>query len=143
MLEANAIFTLDGIDLTIKCKLEDKMEDIGKNYSTKINKNMNSLLFLYEGNKVNFGLSFKEQANYKDKNNNEMKILVIENENNNNICSKCGEKNNLNFEKSDEIIYIKSNQRNVDCLKMINLWKILNPYIFLKYFFLIWMKELN
>ena len=61
---------------------EDKMNDICKNYSIKINKNMNSLLFLYNGNKVDFDLSFKEQANDIDRNNNQMKILV----------SECGEK---------------------------------------------------
>ena len=94
MSEANVIFTLDGVNLTIQCTTEDKMKDICKSYSTKINKNMNSLLFLYEGNKVNFKLSFKEQANDKDRNNNQMKILV----------SKCDEKNNLNSEKLDEIM---------------------------------------
>ena len=46
MSEANAIFILEGIDLTIKYTMDDKMEDIYKNYSTKINTNMNSLLFL-------------------------------------------------------------------------------------------------
>ena len=60
MSEANIVFTLDGVNLTIHCTTEDKMKDICQNYSTKINKNMDSLLFLYEGNKVNFDLSFKE-----------------------------------------------------------------------------------
>ena len=54
MSEANVDFNLDGIKLTIQCKKEDKMKDICKNYSNKINKNMNSLLFIYEGNEVNF-----------------------------------------------------------------------------------------
>ena len=70
------------------------MKDIYKNYSAKINKNFNSLLFLYEGNKVNFELNFKEQANIIDINNNEMKILVNKNKTNKYILSKCGEKNN-------------------------------------------------
>ena len=78
------------------------MKDICKSYSTKINKNMNSLLFLYKGNKVNFELSFKEQANYLDKNNHQMKILV----------SKCDEKNNLKSEKIDEIILTNNKIKN-------------------------------
>ena len=78
MSEANIIFTLDGVNLTIQCTIEDKMKDICKCYSTKINKNMNSLSFLYEGKKVNIDLSFKEQAIDMDKNNNQMKILVSE-----------------------------------------------------------------
>ena len=94
MSEANVIFTLDGVKLTIQCTTEDKMKDICKSYSININKNMNYLLFLYKGNKVNFDLSFKEQANYTDRNNNQMKILV----------SECDKKNNLNSEKLDEII---------------------------------------
>ena len=94
MSETNVIFSLYGINSTMQCTTEDKMKDICKSYSTKINKNINSLLFLYEGNKVNFELSFKEQANETDRNNQQMKILV----------SECDEKNNLNFEKLDEII---------------------------------------
>ena len=102
MSEASVIFTLDGINLIIQCALGDKMKDICKNYSAKINKNMNSLLFLYKGNKVNFELSFKEQANYLDKNNHQMKILV----------SKCDEKNILNSEKIDEIILTNNKIKN-------------------------------
>ena len=94
MSEANVIFSLDGVNLTIQCRTEEKMKDICKSYSIKINRNMNSLLFLYEGNKVNYELSFKEQANEIDRNNNQMKILV----------SKCDEKNNLNCEKLNEKI---------------------------------------
>ncbi len=93
MSKANVLFTLNGINLTIKCTQEDKMKVICKNYSAEINKNFESLIFLYEGNKVNFELSFKEQANYIDRNNHQMKILV----------SECDEKNNLNSEKLDEI----------------------------------------
>ena len=64
------------------------MKDICKSYLIEINKNMNSLLFLYEGNKVNFDLCFKEQANIIDKNNQEMKIIVNKNKNNcNNIIN--------------------------------------------------------
>ena len=94
MSETNIIFTLDGVNLTIQCTKEDKMKEICKSYSNKINKNMNSLIFLYEGNKVNFELSFKEQANFIDRNNHQMKILVL----------KCDGKINLNSEKLEEII---------------------------------------
>ena len=53
MSEANVIFSLDGIDLTIKCTIEDKMKDISQKYSTKINKNIDSLLFYMKENKLN------------------------------------------------------------------------------------------
>ena len=113
MSEANIVFTLDGVNLTIHCTTEDKMKDLCQNYSTKINKNMDSLLFLYEGNKVNFDLSFKEQANIIDKNNQEMKILVNKNENNcNNIINDITIVNTNNTNS-----YVK----NADCLKNGNL----------------------
>ena len=79
MTEAKVIFTLDGVNLTIQCTTKDKMKDICKRYSIKINKNMNSLLFLYGGNKVNFDLSFEEHASFIDRNSYEMNILVNKN----------------------------------------------------------------
>ena len=51
MSQANVIFTLDGVDLTVQCSPEDKMRDICLRYVTKIESNLNSLLFLYGGNK--------------------------------------------------------------------------------------------
>ena len=63
MSEANVVFTSDEVNLTIKCTTEDKMKNICEKYSIQITKNIDSLLFLYEENKVNFDLSFKEQAN--------------------------------------------------------------------------------
>ena len=104
MSKAKAIFTLDGDKLAIQCKTNDKMRDICQNFSTKINKDMNSLLFLYGGNLVNFELSFNSQASKIDRDKQEMKILVYNNEQENFICPKCGEKIKLNKEKIDELI---------------------------------------
>ena len=72
MLEANVIFTLDGVDVNIQCSKEDKMKDICQKFADKVQKNINSLLFLYGGNQLNFLASFKDLA--KDKN--EIKVLV-------------------------------------------------------------------
>ena len=58
MSEANALFTLDGCDLIIQCSKEDKMRDICQKYATKVNENLNSLLFLYGGGRINFELKF-------------------------------------------------------------------------------------
>ena len=113
MSKTNVVFTLDGVNLTIKFTIEDKMKDICKNYSTKINKNLDSLLFLYKGNKVNFDLSFKEQTNDVDRNNNEIKILLNKNDNNiNNINDNITISHNIK---------INSNSENVDSLKIGNL----------------------
>jgi len=82
----------------------EKMKDICQKYVNKIDKNINSLIFLYGGNQLNFNLNFIEQANRIDKERNVMKILVYKNEDNECICPKCGEKIKLNTEKIDDII---------------------------------------
>ena len=127
MSEANVVFTLDGVNLTIHCTTEDKMKDICQNYSTKINKNMDSLLFLYEGNKVNFDLCFKEQANIIDKNNQEMKLLVIKNEN---ICNNII--NNITVANTNNT---NSNVKNVNCLKNGNLFGNIKSIFFSRILF--------
>ena len=74
MSGAKVIFTLDENDVTIQCSQDEKMRDICQRYANKTDNNINSLLFLYAGKKLNLDLKFKEQANLID--NNEMKILV-------------------------------------------------------------------
>ena len=77
----NVVFTIDGCDITILCSKEEKMKDICQRCATKANININSLLFLYGGNRINFELRFKEQANSLDIDNNKMSILVYKSEN--------------------------------------------------------------
>ena len=104
MAEAKVIFTLNGDNLTIQCSKMDKMRDICQKYATKVNKNIDSLVFLYGGNQINFNLSFNEQASSLDRNNNIMRVLVDEKDNNRLICPKCGEKIKLKIEELDNII---------------------------------------
>ena len=101
MSEANVIFTLDSVNVTVQCSPEDKMRDICHKYGTKIEIDSNSLLFLYGGNQLNMDLRFKEQANSIDKTNKEMKVLVYKIEHDGLICPKCGEKIEINKEKID------------------------------------------
>ena len=109
MSQANVIFTLDGIDLTVQCSLEDKMRDICLKYVAKIGAHLNSFWFLYGGNQLNLDLRFKEQASLIDKENNKMRVLVYKNEEDGFICPKCGEKIKLNTEKIDDIILSNNN----------------------------------
>ena len=113
MSEANILFTLDGCNTTIQCSKEDKMRDICQKYATKVNENLNSLLFLYGGSRINFELKFKEQANSLDIDNNKMSILVYKNENDEFVCPKCGEKLKLDTTKIDEIISSNNNIKNL------------------------------
>ena len=68
------------------------------------------------GNQLNFLLSFKDLA--KDKN--EMKVLVYTNENDDEfMCPKCGEKIKLNTEKIDDIISSINNlKETIDSVKL-------------------------
>ena len=89
MSEAKIIFNLDGIDINIPCSTEDKIKDICQKYVTKIESDINSLLFLYGGNQMNMELRFKEQAKLMDLDRKEMKVLVYKKENDDIICPHC------------------------------------------------------
>ena len=117
MLEANVIFTLDGVDVTIQCSKEDKIKDISQKFANKVQKNINSLLFLYGGNQLNFLSSYKDLA--KDKN--EIKVLAYTNEDDDGFkCPKCGEKIKLNTEKIDDIILSINNlKETIDSAKLL------------------------
>ena len=119
MSEAIVEFTFMGNKMIIQCMKEEKMKDICKRYSIKIERHINTLLFLYNGNIINLELSFEEQANIIDKNNRKMNIIVDIKEIDEFICPKCGEKIELNKEKLDEIILLNNNIKDkINGLKM-------------------------
>ena len=62
MSQAKIIFSLEGTEIFIECSNEEKMRDIREKYATKIETNLESLLFLYGENPVNFELIFEEQS---------------------------------------------------------------------------------
>ena len=112
----NVIFTLDGIDLSIQCNENDVMKDICQKYVNKINRNINTLVFIYGGNQLNYNLKFKDVIT--DKESKEIKVLVYSNENDEFICPKCGEKIKLNTEKIDDIILSINNlKETIDSAK--------------------------
>ena len=118
MQGAKVIFTLDGVDLPIQCNENDIMKDICQKYVNKIIRNINTLVFIYGGNILNFNLKFKDVI--IDKESNEMKVLVYSNENDEFICPKCGEKIKLNTEKIDDIILSINNlKETIDSAKSI------------------------
>ena len=104
-------FVFGGVEVIIQCTKEEKMKDICQRYANKIERNVNSLIFLYGGSHINFELSFEDQANIMDKERNEMSVLVYKNENDEYICPKCGEKIKLNIK--DDIILSINNIKDV------------------------------
>jgi len=97
---AKAFFNFNNTDITIECSKEETMRDICKKFATKINANLDSLIFLNDKKPLNLDLSFKDQANSTD----EMKVVVHKKEYNGLVCPKCGEKINFNKETIDNII---------------------------------------
>lgn len=67
---STVIFIFDGVDTKIQCLKDDKMKNIFQKFSSKIHINIKTLLFLYNGDIINFELSFQNQANSFDKINN-------------------------------------------------------------------------
>ena len=100
---ANIEFIFNTTPTVIQCQKEDLMMNICQKFCTKINNEINNMIFLYEGKKINYQLTFKEQANENDRKEGIMNILVYQNEYMNNnetqkiidskeiICPKCGE----------------------------------------------------
>ena len=71
-------FNYRGINTTIQAKETESMEEICKNFCTKVEKDINSFFFLYGGNIVNKKLKFDEIASELDKERKKMNILVVE-----------------------------------------------------------------
>ena len=82
MSELNLIFSFTNNNLIIKCSKHDKMKDICEQYSTKLNHDLNSLLFIYERYQLNLNLPIQDQINSIDDKNNLMKIFVYKNNTN-------------------------------------------------------------
>ena len=111
-------FTCDGINTQIPCLKEDKMKDICNKYIEKINKNIDSLSFLYLGKKINFELTFYEQANSLDNQRQEMNILVsIINEEDSNESILY---NNFDIKNKKRFLKIKYHKKSIYCSTLLN-----------------------
>ena len=97
---AEIIFIYEGKSLTIQGNKNQTMKDICSSFCTKIKKNLNSLIFLYGGDNLNFDKTLNEITKE-----NKISILVYDNEND--LCSKCGRL--LNNKKIDDIILLNEN----------------------------------
>jgi len=75
---AKAEFNYKGIKTVIQCLEDEKMEEIFKKFSTKVNLDINNLYFLYSGNKINSQLTFAQIISEADKGRKIISILVDE-----------------------------------------------------------------
>ena len=60
---AKVIFVFKTIQNIIECQKEELMLNICHRFCNEKNIEMNKLYFLYDGGKINYSLTFKEQAN--------------------------------------------------------------------------------
>ena len=98
---STTIFHYNGDKTKIQCSKTEKLEEICKRFSNKIQVDINALIFLYEGNYINKDLTFEATINETEKSSNEMNILsynINEANTNNNlhksksiICPECKE----------------------------------------------------
>ena len=87
---AKVNFTYEGMKTVIQCSKADKMRTICSKFGTKMDVDINSLIFIYNGSLINLELTFNEQANSTDKNRLEMNVIANKNENETDIkCPKC------------------------------------------------------
>ena len=113
MSKANAIFIFNGINTIIQCTKNDKMKIICQKFVNKIESNLNSLLFLYGGNQLDFEKNFQEQASSIDNERNEMKVLVYIKVKDEYVCPKCGEKIKLEQKDLNEVISSNNNIKDI------------------------------
>ena len=104
---AEVIFNYEGINTAVQCEICSKMKDIIEKFLYKIEKKEDIYYYLYNGNSINKGLTFNEQANEFDKKRKKMNIIVYnikeedikknEIELKNIICPLCKEPTILDF----------------------------------------------
>ena len=113
---ASVIFSLNGLQTRVQCNVTEKMLNIVNAFIKKSKLDINNTQFLYGGNKVNFGLTFYEQASKLDKERKEMNVLVYTNEtvvsinkgmvkSKEIICPKCKENCLISFENYQIKLY--------------------------------------
>ena len=75
----NAVFYFKSSSIKIQCFLRSKILDASKAFTSKICKDINSLNFKYNGQKINLYKTFNEIVNQYDKNRRQIDIIVEEN----------------------------------------------------------------
>jgi len=122
-------FRFNGLVTNIQCNENDIMKDIIKKFIIKTQLDINSLSFIYGGEKINEEKTFSENLKFNDKDSKKMVILVYsitennkEEENNCNlfinskeiICPTCGERSCIDIKDYKISFYGCKNDHKVD-----------------------------
>ena len=103
MANPTVTFNLEQTEITVQCLKTETMRTIIQRFETKIQQSADSYMYLYSGNQVNLDLTFEQQANHLDRENNQMKILVYKTESNGFKCPYCAKKIKLGEDLNDII----------------------------------------
>ena len=117
MTDPIVIFNFESTEIIIQCTKNETMRNIIQKFCSKIQKNSNSFIYLYGGGQVNLELTFDQQANQIDKENNEMKILVYKNESDGFTCPYCGVQIKIGDEIHDIIKDINNIKETINGIK--------------------------
>ena len=123
------IFSYKGILTKIQSNQEEKMKDIFKKYTQKLEKDINSLYFVYSGNIIiNDELNFEMIANKDDKLMNKMNIVVNDKnyselnspikKSKDIICPKCFENIKINIEDYNVFLYDCKNAHEIENISL-------------------------
>jgi len=135
---ASILFIYNGMQTIIQCMKSDIMRNIFEKFSIKVELEKNkNFYYLYNGIKINEELKYEEIINEMDKKKNQMKILVIEENNkvirsenlqeiNEIICPECRENILLNIEDYRINIYNCKNNHNKNKIDNIPIFELNN-----------------
>ena len=104
IIMAEILFQYEGQNITIQCNKNQKMFDTCKILANKIKINIESLIFLYEGNQINLDKIYNEITK-------ENKINIFVKKKEDEYCPKCGRI--LNDKIIDEILSLNKNVNSI------------------------------
>ena len=117
-------FIFKNMPVEIQYNEDDLMKSICQKFADKLNEDINTILFIYDGREINFQLTFNQHAKDIDKKGGKMSILVYskfldsnkkkELKNKDIICPKCGEICLINIEDYKITLYECQNNHKCD-----------------------------
>ena len=118
MANPTVTFNLEQIEITVQCLKTETMRTIIQRFRTKVQQSADSYMYLYSGGRVNMDLTFEQQANHLDRENNQMKILVYKTESNGIKCPYCGIQIKLGEDLDDIIKAYNNLKETINGLKL-------------------------
>ena len=118
MANPTVTFNLEQTEITVQCLKTETMRTIIQRFETKIQQSADSYVYLYSGGQVNMDLTFEQQANHLDRENNQMKILVYNTESNGIKCPYCGIQIKLGEDLDDIIKAYNNLHETINGLKL-------------------------